>query len=382
MIIREFQILGLFKKNFTIEIDNNKLIIVADNGSGKTTILRLLYFFLTKQWSKIVEYDFNSIHAIINEKKYSFSKKDFLVSTAKKVNYKELAKSYNTYASFIKDELPKYDIKKLKTNSYLIDEIELKYDVPKSLIYSLLEFLNPKEFDANVFDWNINVIYLPTYRRIEKDYFSLYGDIDKRIVNSIKNLIPEIKSESVKYSDETKEDLNKIYSNVINSRNIERWIKSKSNNEKLEMIEFGMTDVNFRLKHFLNEDSSKKKIVNSLIELLNKYFGDSKQIFFNEQLIELEIVNVEINEVYNLESLSSGEKQLVSLFAHLFFETDDIFVIIDEPEISLSIAWQEMLLNDIMELSSGLFVATHSPFIIGDNLRKLTYGVNDFLRNE
>ncbi|WP_407267499.1 AAA family ATPase [Tenacibaculum maritimum] len=55
-------------------------------------------------------------------------------------------------------------------------------------------------------------------------------------------------------------------------------------------------------------------------------------------------------------------------------------VIIDEPELSLSIDWQESILSDILKSSNnGLIVATHSPFIVNDDLKKFTHGLNEFI---
>jgi predicted ATP-binding protein involved in virulence len=41
-----FRILGLHgKKNIDVAISNNTLILVGENGSGKTTFLRILFHF-------------------------------------------------------------------------------------------------------------------------------------------------------------------------------------------------------------------------------------------------------------------------------------------------------------------------------------------------
>ena len=64
--------------------------------------------------------------------------------------------------------------------------------------------------------------------------------------------------------------------------------------------------------------------------------------------------------------LSSGEKQIVSLFSKLYLEsTEKSIVIIDEPELSLSISWQQMLLPDVYRSQNCncLLTVTHSPFI-------------------
>jgi energy-coupling factor transporter ATP-binding protein EcfA2 len=76
-----------------------------------------------------------------------------------------------------------------------------------------------------------------------------------------------------------------------------------------------------------------------------------------------------------LSALSSGEKQIVSVFSHLYLdEHEDQIVIIDEPELSLSVPWQKRFLNDILESKrcSMLVAVTHSPFIYDEYLREAT----------
>ena len=67
-----------------------------------------------------------------------------------------------------------------------------------------------------------------------------------------------------------------------------------------------------------------------------------------------------------MSNLSSGEKQIVSLFSKLYLENEkECILIIDEPELSISMKWQKMLLPDIMrsENCKLLLTVTHSPFI-------------------
>ena len=57
-------------------------------------------------------------------------------------------------------------------------------------------------------------------------------------------------------------------------------------------------------------------------------------------------------------------------------------VLFDEPELSLSIYWQENLLPDIIESGNCMFLmaVTHSPFIFGDKLQKYTIGMHEFIK--
>lgn len=78
----------------------------------------------------------------------------------------------------------------------------------------------------------------------------------------------------------------------------------------------------------------------------------------------------------DIKRLSSGEKQIVIFFANLIFTLDDnetgIFLV-DEPEISLHLAWQNIYVDKILEIAPSiqLVFATHSPEIISKHYDKV-----------
>jgi ABC-type transport system involved in cytochrome c biogenesis ATPase subunit len=70
-------------------------------------------------------------------------------------------------------------------------------------------------------------------------------------------------------------------------------------------------------------------------------------------------------------SLSSGEQHEVVLLYELLFHTrTDSLILIDEPEISLHVAWQQQFLHDLLKMTElskfDVLLATHSPLIIDD----------------
>ena len=72
-----------------------------------------------------------------------------------------------------------------------------------------------------------------------------------------------------------------------------------------------------------------------------------------------------------LEALSSGEQhELVLLYQLLFEVQPDSIILIDEPEISLHIAWQKQFLGNLQKItkltSFDVLIATHSPQIVND----------------
>ena len=73
----------------------------------------------------------------------------------------------------------------------------------------------------------------------------------------------------------------------------------------------------------------------------------------------------------DLDSLSSGEQHEIVLHYNLLFMVQpNTVVLIDEPELSLHVAWQKKFLQDVIEMGrlSGFdaLIATHSPYIAGE----------------
>lgn len=75
----------------------------------------------------------------------------------------------------------------------------------------------------------------------------------------------------------------------------------------------------------------------------------------------------------SLSILSSGERQILIMLAHLSLNDalpkDGVFIV-DEPELSLHLEWQEMFLEAVQAAGPDLQVilATHSPAIIGGRI--------------
>lgn len=68
------------------------------------------------------------------------------------------------------------------------------------------------------------------------------------------------------------------------------------------------------------------------------------------------------------EVLSSGEQAAVRLFYHIMAHPEASVLVLDEPEISLQMEWQRVLLAEALGLSPHLqiLVATHSPAVVMD----------------
>ena len=93
-----------------------------------------------------------------------------------------------------------------------------------------------------------------------------------------------------------------------------------------------------------------------------------KRVMFSPK--GLSVVNSDDSQL-DLEMLSSGEQhELVILYELLFRVPDNSLILIDEPELSLHVLWQEQFLKDFEAMATlsnfRAILATHSPEIIGD----------------
>ena len=76
--IKNFKIRGLHGfRNINLRFKDNTLILVGENGAGKTTVLHLLYYLLSGQWSAIARYQFDYLELTIGERKHVLTYKDF-----------------------------------------------------------------------------------------------------------------------------------------------------------------------------------------------------------------------------------------------------------------------------------------------------------------
>lgn len=69
--------------------------------------------------------------------------------------------------------------------------------------------------------------------------------------------------------------------------------------------------------------------------------------------------------------LSSGEQhELVLLYELLFKVGRDSLILLDEPELSLHVVWQQQFLDELQQIAElsgfNVIIATHSPQIIHD----------------
>ena len=157
----------------------------------------------------------------------------------------------------------------------------------------------------------------------------------------------------------------------------------------LDVTEFKKEDAR-ALKIYFEDFDKKYQIYEKMIEQIElfKNIVDTHFRFKHLEITDgqnLEIIDNDTGEKIRLDLLSSGEQEILVLYYQLLFEIpEETIILIDEPEISLHVAWQRMFMQDlkkIVELKNIFaIVATHSMQIVSGN-RNIQYDLGEMYKN-
>jgi predicted ATPase len=123
-----------------------------------------------------------------------------------------------------------------------------------------------------------------------------------------------------------------------------------------------------KIEAFNKEDQKLLEPVQRYLDILNSFFSDS-----GKEIRMVEAGRGQILLPSGIEGdvflLSSGERQIFVLLTHLAFNPSSKaanVLIVDEPELSLHLKWQENFVSAVQQINPGtqMVLATHSPTII------------------
>jgi predicted ATP-binding protein involved in virulence len=121
------------------------------------------------------------------------------------------------------------------------------------------------------------------------------------------------------------------------------------------------------------EAATASESMKKYLDTINRFLKDSKKRLKFDDTGTLSFQLMAGGKLRPVHALSSGEAQLIVLLTHLYFDpaaqAANVFII-DEPELSLHVAWQELFVDSLLSANPSIqyVLATHSPSIILDRI--------------
>lgn len=410
--ISKISVNGLFHTfNHEIRLNNDGVVIViGENGIGKTTILKIIDSIFSKKFDYLFTIDFDSIELSFSRTKWILYKKD---ENSIIIKNQTLNEEFEIKPS--KDN-PSFFYRKFIIQTSENEWFDRRIGRPVSREDIIHRYgIDPLDKSDNHPDWFNNVIadnhviFVQTQRLYRTDYekerdgksleymVKTYSDELVKILQdnnalftaqSIQldstfpiRLIKALKSQKPKDTlnniSDIIDEITKLnqYRSLLNSVGIidkqddeviNKSFETLSDPNALSILNLYITDNKKKLDIF--KDTARKLEI--LLNIINKRFKYKKLYIDKKEGFIIKSNNS--GRKINLINLSSGEQNELIIFYNLLFKTNqNDIVLIDEPEISLHIAWQQRLIDDLKEIAKesgiSLVISTHSPDIIGDN---------------
>jgi predicted ATPase len=442
--LTRFRIEALHNRHtIDIPITDNKLILIGENGTGKSTVTNFIYFFLTRQWHRMLTYNFKRVVATIDDKDIEVTKEDCKVDDES--DYLRETRIRQRIADLLEMARETADEDLLRQYTDLSAQLQaISFHKSSHKIKDINQILEDS--------FPNRVLYLPTYRRIEQDLSAIFPELAssaafRRSIEKLKS-----RSQSAGYvelvqfgmqdveetiertmknlSDHWRDDLSKLTGtylrdviqgsyksaqlaeigelddsaiDTIFNRIDQTVLPQPEQNRLREMVakiradRYILDNDDRVVVHFLTrliklhkDQQAKEKNIREFVIVCNQYLSGKEFIYDNLNfkifIRQLDTIAQSDQEekpgILKMSMLSSGEKQIVSLFSQIYLsESSNYFVIIDEPELSLSVFWQKRFLPDILksERCTGLIAVTHSPFICDNELDQYMHSIELFM---
>lgn len=382
MKIESFAVTGLHGTRGPIYLDFKKdlNILSGRNGAGKTTILKMIWYFISGNLEKaLIEVPFKA--ATLHTDLYTMS------------------------VTVNENQNKPFEVElKIKGSSSLYNPLLKEEEVDK--INSNVKHLLTKYMGASYF--------FPTFRIIEGGFtiekYGIQHELMQSLLtnnsdsNSI-DLINDFKALSIQLSNNSHKFITSVSASYINEILISKYAEIMSLTQPHQQqlrkltdkiidnvtIKNGKVIIEEKLKmdevtSFQSEMSAIENVIDILKKPLKRFhdsmkffvytydFHFSKNVQFSDNRFnndQPEPNNIEKllgidyrKKFHDLNILSSGEKQILNLVAYNSFFDNTIFFI-DEPEISLHADWQRILFRILMKQNptNQFIISTHSPFI-------------------
>jgi ABC-type lipoprotein export system ATPase subunit len=423
-----FEVYGLFGEYYysiPIKLEQRITAIIAPNGSGKTICLRLINALFTRKWSffsgvdfERVEYQFTSGEKLTIEK-FADGGEQAGAGLASGIQVRltnsagELAvwnpapdpkvrsQSIERYVTFLTRHGPNVFTHDFTGASYTFEEVVETFSehLPESVRNSLFG-KEPAEIAAITGAIDCHLIETQRLLVLKEDADPYRRSRQQRSTLAIsakaQTLVEVIRKELTAYA-ALSQSLDRSFPKRVIGFGAEEFLPVE--NLKSQLDELDQKRSSLMLAGILDSEIDdpvtlpEGPLEPAIARVLNVYASDTfkKLDSLSKLLLRIELFvglignrfkpkRIQVSKesgfsirgrskTVPLEKLSSGEQHQLVLFFELLFELkENALILIDEPELSLHVAWQKKFISDlnrIIELNQfDVILATHSPQLV------------------
>ncbi|MDA2275157.1 AAA family ATPase [Bacillus cereus] len=419
------KLFGVFKHDIKLKTERGITIVIGENGLGKTKILEMVEAFFKGDIYILKTIEFDTLTFTFDDdiywKVYKEDTDEKGISLLVKQNNEQIPFSLEI-DEFKPDRIEReaMRITRMSTTlkriavdrwinnrtgeSYNALEVVTKFKNKNSISigYDLIKESNPPHWFISRFE-GINVALIETQRvydfensnRTPIETVKKYSD---ELTDLIKQRLAESTELSSKldrtYPNRLIEELKNGNRNISESELSNRLKELEDKRSLLDAVGLVETEKNSGLSLiadplvknvlmlYVKDSFDKLSIfdeiaekIKLLLKIINERFKHKRMYVSKDNgfLFRSTVIQDENGyKIISLEQLSSGEKNELILFYNLIFNIPpNSLILIDEPEISLHISWQNKFISDLKEIHKlnqlDIIIATHSPDIISNN---------------
>jgi len=398
--VAQLVVTGLFGHREPITVatnfaNSNLAIFYGENGVGKTTLLRILYYLLAPEpnrghrtnlfklpfkTAKVILSDGTEIEALRSENgepphyvKLQSDKKSYSVAYVSNGAGGVMALDTETLAAMTR---------RVPAVFFLPDDRRIhKPEAVPGMLSRFVEsegsHVDRSDLETAIHEVNreIERSMWASNRKSEQSVHSVYKQIITTLAQtpSSKYFDDDVATRLTEISDRTKQFSRFGLTSRVNLSSLFRPLEDSPPETTSLALQILQPYVD-GLQKKLDALSPLYESLSKMIIHLNTFFSDKTIDYtFKKGLV---VISKKTEEPLDVNVLSSGEKQILLLFCKVFLSRKrPSLVLIDEPELSLNVIWQRHLLKDLLDCMSSthakLLIASHSPDLIGEYLENV-----------
>ncbi len=354
--IKSFSIEGLAGRSDVVErtLNQDVSVFFGLNGSGKTSLLRILHSALLHRGDLLKEVPFNSAKVLIHS--WSRHELKYEIDKVPQASINPKSRFVNSGRSTPEWRITPAD-ETIWPHAYLP-------------IARLCESSPPA--DVGIFgmrsdsEMDLESRFASSLLATWKDYTRyLSQDLNKIQEEGLARILQRVLSHKALASDDPSTDSSTAFEAVSTflARRSVHDIPSSNEFRNRYSKEPQFRGLVRDIEDIERKIAAANAPIQALERLVREMFIGGKDLSLKDDAIEIAVAGKELS----LSALSSGEKQLLKILVATVTASASV-VLVDEPELSMHVDWQRRLIPSmrILNPSAQLIVATHSPEIMAE----------------